>query len=403
MVQVTPATLATVNGPFSQLRTGTIASATTDTVVVVVGGTSFRAQALDTYEPIEGDLVAVLRQDSTWLVLGRISGQGPNEVTDGSFEETTPGLLPDGWTLYNVSGVSTAVVVTRAGAPGGTQTLRVFPAAGGSNVSLVYSPAISVVPGETWNLAAYVGGDYEEFTANTADADLVALWFANDTNLYPTTSAADSTVASLVDVTQLPPFTGLSGSVTVPTGAAVMRVALRSTVTEGQALEWDFVTARQLGEGVGAGPSPTLFNYTSITASTAAVGAVHTVGFTTPTLIFRPGRAYRVRAKGFVQSTISGDSVRIRILKTGTAGQGLIDSFSGIVINGNNGMTSFNLVNNFRINPAGPAVTDVLAMTYIRQTGTGNVFIGATAANPAYIEIYDIGRYEEFPGANTLV
>lgn len=391
MVQVNPAVLATVNGPFSQLRTGTVSSATIDSVVVVVGGTSFKAWSIDSYVPAEGDLVAVLRQDATWLVLGRISGHGANEVVDPSFEDTEPGLLPDGWTLYNVSGVSTAVVVTRAGAPGGTQTLRVFPAAGGTNTSLVYSPPISVVPGEVWNLAAYVGGDYEETVANTADADLMALWFANDTNLYPTTSAPDTTVASLVDVTQLPPFTGLSGSVTVPAGAVTMRVALRSVVTEGQALEFDFVTARQLGE-LGPGARG-LINFTAINADTAPTVGTATA-ITTPVLTFLPGRAYRLAAKGHVVSSVAGDTVRIRLVKSATS---VLDTFGAIQIASAAGSSGFYFETIVR-NAGSTVLSGTVSMTYARNTGTGNVFVGASAQNPSYVEVIDIGPATDYPG-----
>lgn len=398
-VNPNPQILQAQNGPFSQLRTGLVASATEQNVVVVVGGTSFTAQALDTYSPAEGDLVAVLRQDATWLVLGRIAGQGPNEVLNPSFESTPVGLQPSEWTLYDVSGTSEMSVVSRPGAPGGTRTLQVRPNSGGTDVSIVYSSPIDVVPGEVWNLAAYVGGQYEEFVAPTADSDLMALWFANETNLYPTTSATDTVVASVADVTQLPPFTGMSGTVTVPSGAAVMRVGLRSTLDPNQALEYDLVTARRVGERAGEG----FISYTSRTTNTAGVTTTHTVGFGTPLTTFHPGRAYKVHAKGFVQSSVANDTVRIRILKDTTAGQGFIDTFDGLEIHGANGMTTFNHENIFRVAPAGPAVTASLVMTYVRNTGTGTVFIGATSANPAYIELHDVGDYNSYPGANVLV
>lgn len=393
MAQINPLILAAVNGPFSQLRTGTIASATLDTVVVVVGGTSFKAQAIDSYTPVEGDLVTVLRQDATWLVLGRLSGQGPSEVTDGSFEDSPPGLLPVDWNLYNVSGVSTAVVVVRDGAPGGTQTLRVFPAAGGTNVSLVYSDPIDVVPGETWNLSAYVGGDYEETAAHTADADLIALWFANDTNLYPTTSVADSVVASLADVTQLPPFTGISGPVTVPVGAAVMRVALRSSVTTGQALEWDFVTAREASAGEDRSPRGHI-NFTAINADTAPTVGTATA-ITTPDITFLPGRAYRLAAKGHVVSSVAGDTVRIRLVKSATS---VLDTFGAIQIASTNGSSGF-YFETIVINAGATTLTGPVSMTYARNTGTGNVFVGASAQNPSYIEVLDIGPASSYSGA----
>jgi len=387
------------------MRTGTVVSGTADNLVILVGGTSFRAQALESYAPVEGDLVAVLRNDATWLVLGRMPGAGPNEVCDFSFEDTTAGLPPADWVLYNITGTSSVETVARGGAPGGNQVARVTPLAVGTSESYLYSCPIEVSPGQRWDLSAYVGALYTDSVAADADADLVALWFANDTDLYPTTVSADSTVASLDDVTALPPFTGISGTATVPSGASVMRVALRSSLVADQSLEWDFVTARLVTEGqtpsAGLGRVPN--GWASITSSAPAVTTTHTIAYTTAPITFVSGRAYRVKVKGYVQSSVSGDSVRIRVLKTGIGGQGAIDTFSGMVINGTNGMTTFYHENVIRVLSTNPTLTDDLNVTYVRQTGTGNVFLGATGANPSWLEVVDIGRAEDYPGANSFV
>lgn len=399
--QLNPLVLAAQNGPWSQTRTGTIVAATESGVIILVGGTSFPAQVIDSYQPVEGDLVAVIRQDATWLVLGRITGQGPNEVCNPSFENDPPGVAPSEWEFADVSGVSGVTTATVAGAPAGTQAAQVLPLAPGSSESYLYSCPISVVPGQQWTLSAYVGGVYTNEAAAGADAALVALWFANDTNLYPTTSAADTVITTLADVAQLPPFAGISGTVTVPTGAAVMRVALRSTLTTDESLAWDFVTARLTSGNTSRDPGG-LINYTAIVANTAGVTTTHTIGFTTPALTFVPGRAYKIECKGFVQSNTAGDTVRIRVLKTGLAGQGYIDSFDGIRVHNANNMTSFYLENIIRLPLTSAALTDDLNMTYVRSNGAGTVFIGATSANPAYIRVIDIGHADDYPNANVI-
>lgn len=403
MVNPNPALLAARNGPFSQIRTGTVlGEASADTVIVLVAGSQFPARYISSYVPVAGDLVALSLQDASWMVLGRIAGQGANAIVGGSFEDDPIGATPDGWTLYDLTGLSAVDVRERDGAPSGNQVAAVS-AVGAVAVSYLYSPPIPVAPGQVWELGAFVGGEYPTGVTPDADAALVALWFSNATNLYPTTSAADTLVAELTDVVQVQPFSGLSGSVTVPTGAVMMRVALRSSLTTDQTLEWDLVTARPRQEGSGAGPRGAL-EFESIVASAPAVTTTETVGLTTAPVTFEPGRAYKVEAAGYVQSSVSGDSVRIRVKLNGTGGQGLIDSFSGWVINGANGMTTFYSERIFRVAPGSAPITDVVVMTYVRQTGTGNVFLGATSANPAYIHIVDLGPESPlYTGARTIV
>jgi len=72
---------------------------------------------------------------------------------------------------------------------------------------------------------------------------LVALWFANATNLYPTTSAVDTVISSANDIAQGPPYTTLGGPVTAPV-TGFMRIALRSTTQDSQAVRWDLVIVR---------------------------------------------------------------------------------------------------------------------------------------------------------------
>lgn len=144
-----------------------------------------------------------------------------------------------------------------------------------------------------------------------------------------------------------------------------------------------------------------LRDYTAIIASTGTVTTTETIGITSASTTFKAGRAYRITAKGWVQSTVLGDLVRIRVKKTNAAGQGFIDSFDGLRINSAAGMTAFHL-QNVAINGTGADVTAALVMTYVRDTGTGNVLLGASAPNPAYIEIVDIGAAADYPDANEI-
>lgn len=381
--------LAAEDGPYAQIRTGIIAGATADTATVLVGGSTFPCRVLSSYAAAQGDLVAVVRQDSSWLVLGRIEGQGPNMVPTGSFENQPVGVLPDGWTLYDQRGLSSAAVQSLPGAPSGDHVLTVTPSSTPA-ASYVYSPPIQVAPGQVWDLGAFVGAQYDVGALPQADASLVALWFSNTTNLYPTTSSADTVASQLTDVTQIPPFTGLSGQVIVPAGTTVMRVAVHSVVDSGQALSWDFITARQRTASTDQGRG--LVNFTS-GVTDGAPATANTVYLTTAPISFLPGRAYRIVVKGHAVSSVAGDSVRIRVFKNSVS---ILDSFGALEIHSAAGSSGFHyetIVRNLTSN----VVTGPLELTYARNTGTGNVFIGGSAQNPSYVRTHDVGPADAYP------
>ena len=71
------ATLATATaaaiGPSGGLRIGVISATTGGRIVVDIAGAAVTtAGRLASYQPAKGDTVAILRQESTWLILGRI-------------------------------------------------------------------------------------------------------------------------------------------------------------------------------------------------------------------------------------------------------------------------------------------------------------------------------------------
>lgn len=234
-------------GPFTESRTGVVTLSTPNSLFVNVGGTVIEAAFLLPFTatavapPPEGTIVQLIRQDASWVATGRIVGAGSNSILNPSFENSLPGSQPVNWNAYNVSGSSTAITTDVVGAPEGDFAVRVY--SGVSSVHYLYSNPIGVTVGSQWSLSAFVGGDYAGGAPQTADAALVGLWFANSTDLYPTTSSADTVVVTSVDVPQYPPFRSISGIVTAPV-TGYMRVALRSTLAANQALVWDSVIAR---------------------------------------------------------------------------------------------------------------------------------------------------------------
>ena len=244
-----PSPLGLFPGAFTESRIGTVVLATPNTMFVDVGGTTmevafdlpFTSTAVS--PPAAGTVVHLIRQDATWVAVGRIVGAGSNAVVNPSFEDSPPGAQPVHWISYDITGVSTAIVTDIDGAPDGDFAARVFSAQASDHY--LYSEPIPVNTGDTWSLGAFVGGDYAG-GAQTARARIDAMWFANSTDLFPTVSAASTNAADRTNVPQYPPFQTLFGNVVVPAATFFMRVALRSTLAAGQALVWDAVTARKV-------------------------------------------------------------------------------------------------------------------------------------------------------------
>ena len=243
-------TLADVSaGLFTESRIGTVVLATPNTMFVDVGGTTMEVGFILPFlstavsPPAPGTVVHLVRQDASWVAVGRLVGTGSNLVMNPSFEDSLPGAQPTLWYVVDISGVSTAIVADIPGAPDGDFVARVYSAQASDHY--LYSSPIPVNTGEQWSVAAFVGGDYGG-GAQTARARIDVMWFANATDLFPVVSAASTNAADRLNVPQYPPFQTLYGTVTVPAATFFMRVALRSTLAAGQALIWDAVTARKV-------------------------------------------------------------------------------------------------------------------------------------------------------------
>jgi hypothetical protein len=244
MINTSAQVLAAENGPFAIMRTGTVSTFAPNQLVINVGGTTYPSSYRDgdTFSP--GDLIVALNQDATWFVLGRIAGVGVNLLAgfNPSFEVSEPGTFPSSWFFADISGSSSAAVMAFSPAPDGAQVAAVT-SDGTPSQSYLYSSPIAAAAGDQFTVSAYVGGLYDITDTHTADAAIVATWYANDTNLYPTTSSPDQVISTAVDVAAAPPFTTLSGTITAPV-TGFLRVALRSDLTATQRLMWDNVILR---------------------------------------------------------------------------------------------------------------------------------------------------------------
>ena len=81
------------------MRTATIAAVNGNAVTLSISGGLITSGVgvVDSYTPAVGDVVAVFRQDSSWLVLGAItppaSGIGPRNIQTGTVLFNSPGTV----------------------------------------------------------------------------------------------------------------------------------------------------------------------------------------------------------------------------------------------------------------------------------------------------------------------
>lgn len=242
MAQTPAQALQDVTPRSAVVRTGTVSSVSATTLNVIVGGTTITAAYLDSYAPVVGDLVVVAKQDSSWVVLGRQAGVGPNLVENAGFEvdgETSG--TPTDWFLYNEVGVATLQTLNVGTAPEGSFVLQINPDAS-ARTTVIYSQPFGVEPGQQYAISAFAGG----VDADTGDVELHLLGFANNTDLMPTTTS-DVVAATVSNIPQPPPYTSISGTATVPAGATLFaRVGLRSVLASGVGMQYDFVVARRI-------------------------------------------------------------------------------------------------------------------------------------------------------------
>ena len=250
-----PQQLNTMQDRFNFTRTGTVTQVdpffvTMDFTLSTNTGdetTTIRAAYVRQSEPAVGDTVTVMRQNASWFVVGTSSGSGGNLVENPSFEEVDSSLFPVGWTLYAISGNPSmqSVDVGEDVAVEGTRVLEVNPDVGASSSNFVYSRPIAVAPGQVWELSSYVNARYPGDNPNTLDVAVWGLFFANATDVYPTTSDPDIQADTAPNIAETELMQILRGTVTIPASSAFMRVGLRSAISPYTASRFDFVTARR--------------------------------------------------------------------------------------------------------------------------------------------------------------
>lgn len=236
--------LSDMTNRYSYTRTGVVSLVDPFLTTVDVGGTPLRAAYSRSVPPRVGDTVVLARQAASWFVIGTSSTTGGNSVTNPSFEEVDAGgSQPSSWVIYRQTGSADVSTEVYDRAVEGSAALHVSGSA--SSLTWVYSDPIQVQPGQQWTLSAYANGAYGGQNVNTTACALVALWFANSSDLYPTTSDPVTVVQNVVNIAEADAMQLLQGNVTVPANSFTMRVCVRTATNAYAGAMWDFATARR--------------------------------------------------------------------------------------------------------------------------------------------------------------
>ncbi|MEU3599898.1 hypothetical protein ABZ714_14400 [Streptomyces sp. NPDC006798] len=153
------------------------------------------------------------------------------------------------------------------------------------------------------------------------------------------------------------------------------------------------LNSRDQGRGV--------LSYVNSQANSGTATTTEMVHVTTPTIVFQPGRAYRITYHYQGQSTVGGDTLGFRIRKSNTSGNSLFDS-----LRSHKGTNANDIVNGessqIIYNSSGSNVSSTIVGTVYRSLGTGTINGFANAANPVWLMVEDIGVSSDFPGIKAL-
>lgn len=229
------------NYPNTEMRIGKVVAVNSGIINVSISGATSLTQApyaFGQYQPNLGDNVVCLRVDNQWIVLCTMSGNPTdNMITNYSFENDLASP-PGDWVLYHDPVSTEAANVSAVELPvgwelDGTQAVQfqLDATPPGVSVDVLTSTAIPVTEGELWTASAWIVGDsLSSGPCARATAQLIIGFYANSTNVWPTTVAstvlASANVPSTMPWIPLRPSGDTGDGVFVPAGANHMRVSL---------------------------------------------------------------------------------------------------------------------------------------------------------------------------------
>lgn len=229
-------------------RTGIVTSVIeANNIIVRVSGSDALVSAsylFPAYEPLLGDIVYIVKQDSQWFVTGTMSGTINSLVANPSFEQGTAGTTPDFWTTQVVASVAGVPTFRKefASAISGT-AIGIFRnssagVAGTSSIN-IFSTTTPGQPGTSWAL-----GYFLTYAVPDVNAALVPqggfmdvqgfIQFLDGGGALISEASANYTpiYSSFISPVYLRTFT-LTGqtSVTAPGGTESVRIRIRVNMT----------------------------------------------------------------------------------------------------------------------------------------------------------------------------
>lgn len=237
------------------------------------------------------------------------------------------------------------------------------------------------------NTASFLNGGrltFEPVTSGTVD----------------TPSSVEYTVSAIADT----PFTQLtlmSGEVDsdLDDGVILNLLAERGALPK-VTMNGDLEVAQRIRVG-GIDQGKGLKRFQSIQANSATTTTTEIAAITTPNITFEAGRAYRITYHALLASTVAGDVVRSRVWRTSIGTNSLVDSIHAHQVQVANQQVLMDM-QQVVTNATAADVTTPLVATVFRSVGTGTVQVVANAANPAWLEVRDIGLASSYPSARSL-
>ncbi|WP_046501612.1 hypothetical protein [Streptomyces odonnellii] len=157
------------------------------------------------------------------------------------------------------------------------------------------------------------------------------------------------------------------------------------------------ITAQKLRD-----TTPHTVDWAVITANTDPI-TTETVFLTSSSVVFRTGRAYRISFRGLLQSNgTANNGGRFRLRKTNVSGT-MVREWWDVPAFASTSGRNFNVdLSTVATNTTGTDITAALAVSLLRDWGSDNILIAASAGTPASLHIEDIGAAATVAGAQSI-
>ncbi|MGW2511264.1 hypothetical protein ACWC0A_17895 [Streptomyces scopuliridis] len=157
------------------------------------------------------------------------------------------------------------------------------------------------------------------------------------------------------------------------------------------------ITAQRLRDN-----HPRPVSYDAITSNSSSTTTTEIVALTSTPVTFRTGRAYRISLKCAVQTSVAADRVTVRLRKLNSTGAVYVE-IPHVVIPATTPANQLAESSVLASNDTGTDITTALALTIVRNAGSGNVLItGSSAAFVGHIMVEDYGPSGDFPNSRPI-